>query len=207
MASTDISEQPTNAIIPIWLRDTYAHIQDGPIYDLQGYFEEDRNTEITAYNNLKSNDFESNFFLTGADVFAYISKHPNMCERTVTIVIHGLRDLYWDNRKSLSQDEIIELELAMRQPLPIFKNIFDYNSLASLTDKIRTPLFQLFNTITPFSVINIPVRHFVESININAPIQAELMGTNIIIQFDYQPYDFWDVETQKLITHIDLQCQ
>jgi hypothetical protein len=196
-------------IIPIWLRDTYAHVQDNPIYDLQGYFEEDRISEVAAYNqlNLDSNNFEANFFLRSSDIFTYISKHQDMCDRVITIVIHGLRDVYWDNRKLLPPDEVVELELAMRQPLPVFRNIFDYKSLAGLTDRIRTPLFQLFNTITPFSVINIPVRYFIESINMNAPIQVELMGTNIILQFDYEPYDFWDFSTQKLITHIDLQCQ
>ena len=205
---TDVFIDRSQNIIPIWLRDTYAHVQLGPLFTAEGFQEETRNTEIEAAKSLSQTSLPSrdNLYFRGSDVFVHLAKHQNnIANQTVTIIIHGLRDLYWTNRHGLSNDEKIQLDIAMKTPLPSFKNIFDYPSLDKYREIFNTPLFQLFGNITPYSVLNIPVKHFVESININAPIQAKLLGTNIIIQLDYQEYDLWDPDTESIINNIDLK--
>ena len=206
---TGLSITTSQNIIPIWLRDTYARVQPGPLFNMEGYHEQNRNTEIEAAKSLseKSLPSGSNLFLRGSDIFLYLSKHQDdVCDYTVSIIIHALRDLYWANRYLLSEDEITQLDIATQTPLPSFKNIFEYSSLEKYGKIFNTPLFQLFGDITPYSVINIPVKHFIESININAPIQAQLVGTDIIIQLDYELYDFWDVDTESIINYVDLKC-
>jgi hypothetical protein len=199
----------TQTIIPIWLRDTYARVQPEPLLHLEGHIEENRNTEIEAAKALSHQSLPTgeNLFLRSSDIFAFLSKHAgDICDQTVAIIIRGLRDLYWNNRFSLSDDELIQLDIATRKPLPSFKNVFEYSSLEKYRDIFNTPMFQLFGDITEYNVINVPVKYFIESLNNNVPIQAEILGTGIIIQFDYEMYDFWDPDTESIINHIDLKC-
>jgi hypothetical protein len=212
-------------IIPIWLRDTFGQVQQSPIYNLHGEYVESIDTEDVAKallireisnRNVVQSDIssfdvyqgsDSRLFLAGSDIFGDLVKNyanVSSCTQTVNIIIHSLRDLYWNNRHMLPAEEVKILEILMKFPLPKFKNIFDYDSLKSFRDTIGTPMYQLFGDITPFSVISIPVRHFIESINNNIPIQVQLSGTNIVIQLDYQPYDFWDFDSQSLVNYIDI---
>lgn len=206
-------------IIPIWLRDTYARVQPEPLTTVHGHSEENINTEIEAAKSLTNQSLPpgENLFLRSSDIFLFLSSHisnisdrssslTNICDQTVAIVIRALSDLYWNNRFSLSDEEIIHLDTATKKPLPSFKNVFEYSSLDKYRDLYTTPLFQLFGDITEYNVINVPVKYFIESINHNLPIQAELVGTGIIIQFNYEKYDFWDPETNSIIDHIDLPC-
>lgn len=204
-----MTDSITQNVIPIWLRDTYARVQSGPLLSAEGYREENRNTEIEAAKSISQQSLpaDENLFIRGSDVFTYLSKYRgDICSQTVAIIIRGLRDLYWTNRFSLSEDEITRLDITTRKPLPSFKDIFEYSSLDKYRDIFNTPLFQLFGDITEYSVINIPAKHFIESININAPIQAKIVGTDIVIQLDYQPYDLWDPDTKSIINYIDLKC-
>lgn len=201
-----ISASPV--IIPIWLRDTYAYVHPTPVYNLQGPFRENIHTEEAARQLLTKN---INLFLSGADVFSYLNRNisKGVCNQTVTIVIHSLRDLYWNYRKILPHETVSNLEMAMREPLPTFKNVFEYKSIQQLSESIDLPQYQMFGTLTPFSVLHIPVRFFIESLNAGVPIQIALEDTNIIIQLDYEKFDFWDTITKSLIDYIDLQnrCQ
>lgn len=209
-------------IIPLWLRDTYAKVQLRPLYDLQGPLRESFNTEEDAQKSLAqqitgfdlNNEssltsvplMDSNIFISGGDVFGYLSRkiRRKNCNGVVTIVINSLRDLYWDNRQTLPREEVTQLEIALHRPLPKFKNIFEYKSLQSLSETIDLPLYQMFGTITPYSVIHIPIKYFVRMLNDKMPIQVALSGTNIIIQLDYAQYDFWDPISKSLIEYIDL---
>lgn len=196
-------------IIPIWLRDTYAHVQSGPIYNLQGPLGENLTSGKEAKDSLSKGIEESNIFLSGADVFSYLNTRINkqLCNQTVTIVIRSLRDLYWDNRHSLPSDVLTELEIAMKEPLPTFKNMFEYKSMQNLSESIKLPLYQLFGTITPFSVLHIPVSYFIEALNAKVPIQIVLENTNIIIQLDYEQYDFWDIISESMVDYIDIKSR
>lgn len=185
-------------IIPIWLRDTYAFIHSEPIYNFQGPLNESDTAEEIAKDFLQTG---SNLFISGGDVFTFLSRN-NLCDHTITLVIHSLRDLYWSVRNSLPREEVDRLEIALKQPLPHFKNIFEYKKLESKRDSYPSPLYQMFGTLTPFSVLHIPVRHFIQALNAQQPLQVVLNGTEIMIQLDYKLYDFWDPATQSLITHI-----
>lgn len=190
--------------IPLWLRDTYAYVHSEPIQQLNGPLNETILTQEAAITSLASG---SGLFLNSADVFTYLNRNiSNVCNDTITIVIHSLRDLYWNMRNTLQREEVDHLEVAMKQPLPRFKNIFEYRALESSRDVNPSPLYQLFGTITQFSVIHIPVKHFIMSINDKQPLQVMLSGTNVIIQLDYEAYDFWDPETQSLIESINIPC-
>lgn len=202
-----INKEPL--IIPIWLRDTYVRTQPDLLYELNGFNEENRDTEIAAIDSLSQGITKSDLFLSGGDVFIYLNRNLDheVCSQTINIIIRNLHDLYWTNRDTLSEIQIRQLEIALKQPLPTFKNIFEYKSLDQLRNTINMPMFQLFGTITPFNVIYVPVIDFIESINKNEPIRAILPGTDIIIELHYQPYDFWDFDTNSLINHIDIESR
>lgn len=185
----------------------YDNIDDAKniIFQLQ-------NNKDVKTNLFISEGKNTNFFISGGDVFGYLNRHLDreICNYTVSIVIRGLRDLYWNNRLTLPRDEDVQLDNAMRQPLPSFKNIFDYdeiNTIEGIDELIDIPVYQLFGTITPYSVIHIPVRHFIQSLNINAPIRVALADTNIIIQLDYQQFDFWDSKADSIIKYINLNSR
>lgn len=197
------------SIIPIWIRDTYAKIQPTPIYNLQGPLRENINSEIEAREALSQGIEKSNLFLSGADVFGYLNRNINreLCDQTVTIVIHSLRDLYWNNKQTLPREIVSNLEIALRDPLPTFKNVFEYISIQNLSESLDLPLYQMFGTITPFSVLHIPVTYFIEALNAKVPIQVALENTNIIIQLDYEQYDFWDTISESMVDYIDIQSR
>src|SRR3990172_4261977 len=93
--------------IPIWIRDTYAKIQPQYIFNLEGrsYNEEISKSEEDAVNNF---NMRSPFFIAGNNIFGHLYRivDKNICQQYVTIVIQGLRDLYWNDKHLLSQDEI-----------------------------------------------------------------------------------------------------
>ena len=198
-----------SVIIPIWLRDTYARVAAQPLYNLQGPFVEDITTEALARDEIVKGLTGSNLFISGGDVFGHLHRTLTdaTCNDVITIVIRGLRDLYWNHRDTLPPDELSQLDLSMRQPLPSFKNIFEYRSLAPLREVMNIPMYQAFGTITSYSVVHIPVRHFIQAINMNAPIDIALQDTNVIIRLDYESYDFWDFETESLVKYIDLNAR
>ena len=82
--------------------------------------------------------------------------------------------------------------------------MFEYKNLDDQRGVIPVPVYQLFGTITAFSVIHIPVRHFVEALNTQQPLRVALSGTNIILELQYKPYDFWDPGTESLVNYIPL---
>jgi len=186
--------------IPLWLRDTYLIINSMPINNIHGPLNETMHTEISAKEALLHSDTQ--LFISGSDIIPYIHRHlsPSIYEETITIVIHSLRDFYWNIRHSLLPNEIALLEVTLKQPLPKFKNIFDYKSISPINNPI--PLYQLFGTISPFSVLHIPVRYFIQCVNDNIPIRVSLNNTEIVIEIQYQSYDFWDIASQSLITKI-----
>lgn len=197
---------PNTVVIPLWLRDTYARVTPAPIYDLAGAVTEDAQSNIAARDALQQEAIgaDSGLFRSGDDIFSYLSKRSDLCNQTITFVIIGLRDLYWNNRGNLSREEIGKLEYALRYPLPSFKNVFEYKNLDDQRGVIPVPVYQLFGTITAFSVIHIPVRHFVEALNTQQPLRVALSGTNIILELQYKPYDFWDPGTESLVNYIPL---
>lgn len=202
--------QDTPKIIPIWLRDTYARVQPGGLFNLDGHSKLNNEIEMEAKRNISSGFSNDNFFLSGSNIFGYLNRTLNssICNQVVTVAVQGLRDLYWNNRGVLPRSEEGELQFAMNRTSPTFTNIFDYPGLRSFSDWNIVPIYQLYGTLTTYDVVQIPVKYFLESINQKLPISVQLEGVNIIIQFSYREYDFWDPEADKVIDNIDMsRCQ
>lgn len=199
--------EPT--IIPVWLRNTYGCIHPTPIYNLDGPLRQSLGNQELVRDLLSKGIEASGLFLSGETLFGYLNlvlsdNAMSICNYTVTIVITNLRDLYWNNRHILPQDIVVELELAMKTVLPKFKNVFEY--LQETNNLPNVALYQMFGTVTPFSVLHIPVNYFIEALNNKVPLQVSLEHTNVTIQLDYEKYDFWDRITDSLVEYIDLQA-
>lgn len=194
------------SIIPIWLRNTYATIQPKAISNFHAPLTESYYTEEEAYKILQN----ETGFVSSDNIVSYlnnkIKRGDNICNHVITIVIISLRDLFWNDRGKLTKEENKQLEIAMRQPLPKFKNVFNYKTLEPLLNNYPFPIYQMFGIITPYSVIHIPVSYFIQAINNKLPIDIELSGTNTIIRLDYKDYDFWDESLNSIVDKIPQRC-
>jgi hypothetical protein len=199
-------KQPPLKIIPIWLRDTYARVQDEELFTFEGFPGANKESESSAKDIILRGFEVQNFFIEGSNLFGYFHRSLNskVCNQTISIVIQGLRDLYWNNRDRLPVDEKRLVEISMNESPPSFHNIFDYKSLLKLREQVILPMFQVYGSITPYDIVHVPVRHFIDSINKGIPIMIELEEVGIIIQFSYAKYDFWDPENNRIIDTIDL---
>lgn len=193
-------------IIPVWLRNTYAYIGPNRIYNLNGYSEIDESSENDAVSATSLT--EGGLFITGDNLIKYFSRYMNnnLCKYFITIVLPGLRDIYSDNRNTLSNDEQSLITIAVRKLLPSFHDIYKYQSLFKLESKTEISEFQVIGMITPYDIVHIPVEYFINKINNGEPISILLESTNIIIQLSYTNYDCWDDEQQKIIFNIDTHC-
>ncbi len=211
---------PKSRIISLSLRDTYAQIQHLPIHNFKGINDNISTSEIYPNDSLNqvldnleidpdkylNNIFASDLFLSSNDIFGYLSKNitSSMCDDIITIVINNLQDLYWNNRSLLTQEEEHLLEIDTNKIPPTFKNIFEYKHLTKYSNKIYTPIYQLYGDITPHTSLYIPVKDFIKSINIKEPIHVRLENIDIIIQLDYELYDFFNFETEFVYNCINL---
>lgn len=193
-------------IVPIWLRDVYATVQSQPLYFLEGPMIESPQSEEAVKFALTQKLESSNLFLSGDNIFCYLNKNmtSNMCDHYITVVIHNLPDLYWSNKENIF-DETLEIDLAIKQPFPTFKDINEYRSVNQLINQSNPlVLYQLLGTISPYNVLHIPIRYFIESLNNKRPINISLDRIDTIIQLNYEQFDFWDPITNSLIESIDL---
>jgi len=200
----------SNIIIPIWLRDTYARIENHKISDVDGYSSDNNSFERKAFDSMhkefdlgNGDIFKANskFYISGGDIYNYLYE-KKQCNNVITMVIIGLKDLYWNHRDQLDEHEISLLTYLMTKDLPSFKNIFDYRKVEKYNEKVDIPIHQLFGSITPYDVVHISVADFIEAINNNEPVRINLEGTNITIQLDYEPYDFYNFKEKRLVTKI-----
>jgi hypothetical protein len=186
----------TKTIYPFWIRDTYIRLAPFPLLTDISYEEESKDSETAAYDGRDDMD---TLYLSGKNIFQYLAHNEYNDDLILSFVITSLRDLYYNNRKQLPQQEQILLTNLMHTTIPSFKDIFEYKSLTKYRDHYEFPLYQVMGYVTPYSVLHVPIRHFIDSVNMNAPIQCELDGTNIIIQLDYREYDLFDYERDELI--------
>lgn len=200
-----------SVVIPIWLRDIYAKVESSLLSDVIGEsivsgVTED--TESLAVAELSKPFPETMFFIRGNELYSYLARYlnANVCNHVVTFVLVGLRDLYSNQRHKLTVQELAQLELSMNRPLPQFYSIFNYQSLSNVGSEMATSAFQLFGTITPFSVVHVPVREFVNAVNNKQPISVLLPELDIILSLTYELSDFWDPLTKQLLTNVALRC-
>lgn len=198
-------------VIPIWLRDIYVKVEAFPITNVIGesiFSNVTEDTEKLAVAELSKPFPKTAFFIKGNELYSYLARYLDgeVCNYVLTFVLISLRDLYWNERHKLTAQQLAQLELSMNSALPQFYNIFNYPSLSNIGSKMATSAYQLFGTITPFSVIHVPVDDFINAVNKNQPIPVLLPELDIILQLTYEPSDFWDVLTNQLLTNVALQC-
>ena len=199
------------SVIPIWLRDIYAKVGSSPLSDVIGeniVSGVTENTESLAVSELGKLFPETTFFIRGNELYSYLARYLNasVCNDVITFVLVGLRDLYWNQRHKLTTEQLDQLELSMNQPLPQFYSIFNYQSLSDAGSEMATSAFQLFGTITPFSVVHVPVRDYINAVNNKQPISVFLPELDIILSLSYELSDFWDPLTNQLLTNVALSC-
>jgi hypothetical protein len=60
--------------------------------------------------------------------------------------------------------------------------------------------------ITPFDVVHISVKEFVNRLNSHQPLEFKLSSTNVYLVLAYRPYDFYDQETKQLLVDLSVIC-
>ena len=199
-------EQEKYITIPIKLDDVYARFQYDKIINWYGFKERSDLTEEAANDSIKMESGGSNNFIRASNMFSYLWRNlnKNNCDFIVNIIIPGLRNIYYENKKFLSEDEQNLLNDIIQRDLPQFEDIYNYKSLEKYASDVNMQEYQLFGSITPYDVVNIPVKTFVNLINNKSPIKIQLYPLNIIIELVYYDYDMWDSEYQEMISYIDI---
>lgn len=165
-------------------------------------------------NELYRNKEPFNFFFKSNDIFKLLfdvfkgKNQKKYCNYFITLVIPNLRNLYWDNRDQLPEEEVNLLKKYMKDPLPVFYNIYNYNSINNNPKKNDDGLirYQLLGSINPYDVVIIPLINFIDYINNEKNIEIQLEKTNIIIYLPYHKYDLWDDSKNKIIDYIKHNC-
>ena len=199
-------------IIPVWLRDTYCRIDNNKISDVRGYSKENKKYKKKALESME-NEFmlgqgdvfnaNSKFYISGGDIFNYLNDNKK-CDDIITIVIVGLKNLYWNHKDQLDETEISSLSFYLTKKLPSFEDIFDYKKVEKYNKSVTYPVYQLFNDITPYDVLYVSVSDFVDILNKGEKLHIPIEGTDIIIRLDYELYDFYSFKEGRLVTHLDI---
>lgn len=201
-----MTSSSNNIIIPTNLNDLFTRIQDNPIYNWEGYNRIDEISEKGAMDAAEMVSGGSKIFLNGTNMFGYLYRNikSDWCNKTISIVVPGLRDLYWNYRNLLSANEQEILAICMQKSLPIFKDIYTYESIKKYKKINNISKYQLIGNITPYDVLHIPVEHYINTLNDKQPIKVQLYPLDVYIYVTYKKYDFWDQEYQKLVDNIDI---
>lgn len=193
-------------VIPVRLEDLFARVQKDRIFNMYGYTERGEASEAAANAALRMEYGGSRLFLTANNMFGYLYRNIRIhCKDLISIIVPGLRNIYYKYQHRLPINEQALLATSMEKPLPTFDNVYSYNSLQNYGSLANINEYQLFGCITPYDVLHVPVRLYVDLLNKNLPIQVQLVP-NLYIMITYNDYDFWDNQYQALIQHIDLPC-
>jgi hypothetical protein len=197
--------------IPVWLRNTYCRIDNKEIFEVEGYSKGNKKYKKKALESIEREfsdgegdifTADSNFYISGGDIYNYLYDKKG-CGAIITLVIVGLKNLYWNHREQLDENEKSELSGYMTHELPSFKDIFDYKNVEKYNTLIDYPVYQLFGEITPYDVLHITVDDFINIINSSAFIEVPLVDTDVVIRLDYEAFDFYNFREERLITNIN----
>jgi hypothetical protein len=98
----------------------------------------------------------------------------------VTLILPGLRYLYWDHKRFLGEEELTRLRYAISQSDPEL-----------VGDQVE-------GVITPFDVLQIPTQKFWDLLHRTERLTFQLVGVPIIVEANYTPYDFWDPQAERV---------
>ena len=151
----------------IWIRDIYGTINNKRIYN---------------------NNIENLQFYKGNELFYIITKYHKNLSGIITLVVPGLRNIYYKYRDELSEDDMGPLNLAIRSELPTFET----------TDGI----YSVNEYLMPYDVVHISVRDFTKTLDEKKELSITLSPTSVKINFLYDMSDFWAKNAQKLVTNL-----
>lgn len=191
----------SNIYIP--LSSIYAQVRSQPFTELTGK-DLDLNTDeinpndelIELIAQLKVNPykykypiFDSDLFLNGSDLINYLNYNSG---NIITFTFPDLLDIYWNNR-ILVDDDL--LTVIMPEPLPEFKNIYDYKNI---DEEDLVPIYQLFGYLSKYQLLSISAKDFIKAIKERRDIIISIpnISTNLVLK--YELADFWDLNTASL---------
>lgn len=198
--------------IDIYLRDVYARVQSSAITEFTGLSTQNDDSERAAIKRITTGEFSQEYFLKATDIYRYLYRHKSSHEHDiVTIVIPGLRDQYYSNKLMFNTDERQDITIKMSTPRPTFFNIWDYKKLEHYQDIFtrisNDPVldsglieYQVFGEITPYDVVHISVKDFIQAINDRQPIIINIPLMTITLW--YEPSDFFDPQFDMVLTQV-----
>lgn len=191
-------------VVAVWLRDVFVRITNEKILDITGETEISFDTEEKAYYAVKLHE-TNKLFLRGNNLFEEIDRFLSRtsCNAVVNLVITGLRDVYWQNRYKLPPDLLNKLSVLEGQALPTFFNVFEYESLRKVGESTDVALYQLFNDITEFDIVHIPLTTLISTINQKRDILLKLPYIDLTLELSYEQYDLYNLQRKALVEYIN----
>lgn len=184
------------------LNDIYAYVGE-PILNWSGYKQQSETSEYSAYigyYQIDSNEIPSKLFIGASNIYVDAYRGQYKGDEIVNLIIPGLKDLYKSYRKQLVNEEKLFLECINKQT-PTFKNITEYKSIKYFND---ITLYQFFGDITPYDVVHISLKEFINIINENKEFIIEFSPLNVRMKIFYDKSDFYYNKEDKIITNVNL---
>lgn len=148
---------------------------------------------------------EPTLFRDTTRLVPYLSRTiASHCNDLLTIVVPGLRYVYFNNLDLVSPDRHAQIPVLIRNPLPRFTSIFDIPDLAEAPIRNAAEEYQLTGVMNELDVVHITVRDFVTAVNEKRPMRFVLPATDLTVELNYSTDDFWDEEQGTTISYIDL---
>jgi hypothetical protein len=189
-------------IFTLSLHKTYAIIQTEKLTYLDESINDYSDLLVSISDDNLDEIFKNNLFLNTSDILPVIRRNLSKYQNSIiTIVNTDLFNIYLNNKKSLNNNELLDIHKYLDSDLPIFDNIVDYEKLIEYkesfdSDQLKTPIYQLIGTINPFTVLSISVPDFVNFISSNKPILISLRNTRLLVSLQYEAYDFYDISAE-----------
>lgn len=150
----------------IWLRDIYGTINNKKIFN---------------------SNIENLQFYRGNELFYIINRYYKNLDGIITLVIPGLRNIYYKYRDQLSEDDIGPLQLAFRSPLPSFDNLEGDQQ------------YSVDEYLMPYDVVHITVRDFALILQEKSDLTIMLYPTEVKLKFLYDKSDFWNSKAGRIV--------
>lgn len=152
----------------VWLRDIYGTINKKKIYN---------SSEETLQ------------FYPGNELFYLISRYYKDMSGIITLVIPGIRTIYYKYKDELSENDKGPLQLAFRSPLPKFDT----------TDGV----YSVDENLMPYDVVHITIRDFAKILAKKEELSIFLYPTTVKLNFLYDNSDFWSTKEQRMVDKLE----
>lgn len=161
--------------VDLYLRQTYARVHDEPIYD--------HTSPILVDEDDPDEVIDTTPYYTGTNLYrANIQSKSH--DDIVTLVIPGLRNVYYQSKHLLDAEEQHPLSSSMSAESPTFE--YDTSSPPGLER------FHLTGQVTPYDVVHIPVSKYLNLVNSRRTLNFDLVPTDITLRLTHTDADFWD---------------